>query len=278
MRTRTCLAFLSVVAIVLLAAPRCAAASYDKAVMLHTHGLSSDAKRELIDLIFEKGTADAEKARAYQFLGRIAFEENRIAAALDTWRELVAKFPDSTEAASVKPRLVELSTLVGDTARETVDDVLALSYLHHADFWSRAKDESFTIDASWLSGMDAAVKWYDKVIAEFPKSKASRLAYEGKIRTLLGWGASRGDGEAQGAKADFDKYMPLAVGALTAFEKEHPDAPTLQAFRYQIAQAYWGRKRWVEARQWLQKVIAADGGGDGFYGDLAKRRMQRLEF
>jgi len=38
--------------------------------------------------------------------------------------------------------------------------------------------------------------------------------------------------------------MPQLLKTFNQFEKEHPNASTLQAFRYQIAQAYWDNKNW----------------------------------
>ena len=199
-----------------------------------------DAKRELIDLIFEKrGKAD-DKAQAYYLLGNIAFGENKIKAALNSWEYLVNKYPKSEEAKLVKERITELSEIVLGSAQEDLDNAVARSYLRHADFWSEDKSEIFKIDPSWISNVEAAIKWYDKVLTEFPNSKASRIAYEGKLRTLLGWKEVGQDGRAYGIRSDFTKYMPLLLQTFEGFEKDHPDTSTLQAFRYQIAQAYWG--------------------------------------
>ena len=65
--------FCLVAAALLLLASTSFAADFEKAEMLNRHGLGADAKRELIDLMFEKGASDADKARAYFLLGSIAF-------------------------------------------------------------------------------------------------------------------------------------------------------------------------------------------------------------
>ncbi|MDF1577886.1 MAG: hypothetical protein P1P81_05510, partial [Desulfobulbales bacterium] len=75
----------------------------------------------------------------------------------------------------------------------------------------------------------------------------------------------------------FDKYMPLLLETFVAFEKEHPNASTLQAFRYQIAQAYWSNKNWVKTREWLNLIIKESGEGDSFYKDTAQRRLKKVE-
>lgn len=153
--------------------------------------------------------------------------------------------------------------------------------------WHRSERKSsvFQIDTSWIAKVEAACKWYDKVIAEFPQSTASRLAYEGKLRTILGWEASsRYDGPAGGVRADFAKYMPQLLTTFSEFETNHADAPALQAFRFQIAQAYWSDsnvksagKDWAKAKEWLSLVIQRSGGADSFYKDLAQRRLDKLE-
>ena len=45
--------------------------------MLNEHGLTAEAKSELIDVIFSNA-ADSEKAKSYHLLGVIAFSENKI--------------------------------------------------------------------------------------------------------------------------------------------------------------------------------------------------------
>lgn len=292
------------------------AASLEKAILLNEHGLTTDAKRELIDLIFEKRSKANDKAQAYYLLGNIAFGEDRIKAALNAWEHLVDKYPNSNEAGLVRDRITELSEIVIGSAKESLDNAVARSYLRHAEFWSEDKSDVFTIDSSWISNVDAAVKWYDKVITEFPKSEASRIAYKGKLKTLLGWKEPGRNGESYGieasfyrglppnllssrekleaarakrkAEASFTKYMPILLQSFEEFEKDHPDASTLQAFRYQIAQVYWKHQDYnsasrnfvlkypEETKNWLNKVIDKAKGNDSFYRDLAERRFKKL--
>jgi len=253
------------------------AASVDKAALLRRHGLLAQAKTELIDVIFSSGP-DSTKAAAYYDLGSIAFEENSVSAALETWTALVSKYPNSDQAKLVKDRVDELAQIVGEVSKTSLDNVIAQSYLRHADFWSENKDPMFRIDSSWIPNLEAAIKWYDRVIAEFPKSPASRRAYEGKLRALLGWKEPGQYGESYGVKSNFAKYMPQLEATFAAFEDDHPDAGTLQAFRYQIAQAYWSKKDWAKTREWLNLIVAKSGEGDSFYKDLAERRLAKVEF
>lgn len=273
---RTKLLVLSML-MIMLAAPVSFAASIEKASMLNQHGLVQEAKLELINVVFSSSD-NSDKAEAYYLLGSIAFDENRISVALDSWRELVKKYPNSTQAELVSDRINELAQIVGESAKESIDNAIALSYLRHGDFWSRGKTKSFTIDSSWISNVEAAIKWYDKVISEFPKSAASRLAYEEKLRTLLGWEDPGRYGGKHGIKSSFDKYMPQLLETFASFGKDHPTASTLQAFRYQIAQVYWDNKDWDKTREWLNLIITESGEGDSFYKDLAQRRLQKVEY
>jgi tetratricopeptide (TPR) repeat protein len=252
-------------------------ASIEKAIMLNQHGLVNEAKVELIDVIFGN-SADSSKAQAYYQLGSIAFEENNIAVALDSWRKLSDKYPKSDQAITVGGRINELAEIVGETAKESIKNAVALSYLRHGDFWSKGKDDIYMIDSSWIPNVETAIKWYDKVIIEFPNSSASRVAFEAKMRTLLGWKEPGRNGGKHGIELSFLKYMPQLLESFDSFTKEHPNASSLQAFRYQIAQAYWGNKNWPKTREWLNQIITKSGEGDSFYRDLAERRLLKVEY
>ncbi len=261
----------------LFAASESIAASVEKAGMLNQYGLTQEAKSELIDVIFDK-SSESSKAQAYYLLGSIAFEENKVAVALDSWRHLVNKYPTSNEAKTVQDKINELSEIVGESTKESIENAVALSYLRHGDFWSKGKNNIFTIDSSWIPSVETSIKWYDKVILEFPKSAASRVAYQAKLRTLLGWEDPGKYGDKHGVKASLPKYMPQVIETFSAFEKEHPAASSLQAFRYQIAQAYWSNKDWKDTREWLNLIINVSGDGDSFYKDLAERRLKKVEY
>ncbi|MCF7496483.1 MULTISPECIES: tetratricopeptide repeat protein [Vibrio] len=253
------------------------AASIDKANLLSEHGLHAQAKEELIDVIFSKSNSKV-KAKAYYELGNISFENNQVSPALSSWKKLVEIYPSSPEAKIVKGRLEELSQIVGENAQESVDNAIAASYLKHADFWSDDRANTFIIDSSWIPKVEAANKWYDKVIVEFPNSKASRIAHEEKLRTLLGWEERGKYGSSYGVKRDFGTYMPQVLETFASLENEFPNAPTLQAFRYQIAQAYWSAKQWDNTRKWLNSIIEKSNGKDNFYKDAAERRLKKVEY
>jgi tetratricopeptide (TPR) repeat protein len=251
------------------------AASIEKAETFRQNGLITEAKKELIDILFTKD--DKAKPEAYYLLGNIAFGERNISSALDSWKKLVEKYPKSSQSLLVKDRVKQLAEITGEVSKVTIESAIAQSYLRHADFWSERKKEVFTIDSSWIPHVEAAIKWYDKVIQEFPKSEASKVAYEGKMKTIIGWEEPGKYGESYGLKIDFSKYMPLLLSTFAAFETEHPDASTLQPFRYQIAQAYWSHKDWDKTREWLNLIIEKSGANDSFYKDLATRRLVKVE-
>jgi len=261
----------------LFIAPQLFAASIEKANMLSQHGLTKAAKTELIDVVFSNAS-DSNKAEAYYLLGSLAFEENKISVALDSWRKLSKKYPKSKQAKLVKDRIQELAEIVGESAKESIENAVALSYLRHGDFWSRGKDNKFTIDSSWIPHIETATKWYDKVIKEFPNTNASRVAYQDKMRAILGWEESGRYGSKHGIEKSFSQYMPLLLETFSSFQKDHPNAPTLQAFRYQIAQAYWGNKDWKKTREWLNLIIKKSGENDSFYKDLSERRLKKIEY
>ena len=249
----------------------------EKAKLLSEHGLMQDAKRELIDVIFYASEND-QKAEAYFLLGNIAFEENDIMTALSIWSELSEKFPDSEHAVFIDDKIKELSEFAGDIITETTDNAVALSYIRHGDFWSRNKNDRLIIDASWLPKEDMAINWYDRIINEFPNTAASRLAYQYKMQTIMGWEDPGRFGSSFGIRRSFNKYMPLLLETFDSFESEHPEATTLQAFRYQIAQAYWGNRQWDKTREWLNLVIEKAGDGPSFYKDLAEYRLLKVEY
>jgi tetratricopeptide (TPR) repeat protein len=245
--------------------------------MLAKNGLVQDAQRELIDLVYKPGVDGAEKARALDLLATIAVERNNLRAALDSWNQLIREFPDSAEAQGAKEKLPLLVNVIGKLEDEGVSDARALLYLRAGDFWSKGRDTTFGIDSSWISNVEAAAVWYDRVIAELPGRPAARIAFEEKMRTLLGWKDPGQDGEAHGVKASAS-YLPQLEDTFRSYERAFPKAPAAQAFRFQIAQAYWEKKNWAKTREWLNEIIVKDGGANSFYRDLAERRLEKVEY
>jgi tetratricopeptide (TPR) repeat protein len=250
-------------------------ASLDKAEMLASNGLTQDATRELIEVIFSGDSKS--KPAAYYKLGSLAFREGRPRAAVAAWTDLVRKYPQAPEALSVKERLKQLAEVVLDPSKSTPDDAVAQAYLNHGNFWSNDKSAKYFIDSSYLPVVEIAVAWYDRVIKEFPKSSASRQAHEEKIKTLLGWSEHGQYAEKYGAQKDPAVYMPQVEAALAALETEDSDAPALQALRFQIAQEYWRERKGDLANRWLNRIVEKAGDTPSFYKDLAQQRLAKLQ-
>jgi len=223
----------------------------------YQHGLNDKAKDILITNVYSSSTASATKAKALYLLGQISFEEGRIKVALTDWRALVKDYPQTPEAKEIADRLVRLNEIVSKVSNDSVTSV---------------------IDSSWLPKVELASAWYDRVIQEFPGSDAAERAYERKIFALLGYKGPRSDDEAYGLKSNYEKYLPLVLDTFGSFEAAFPKNSSLQAYRYQIAQAYWDHRDWANTRLWLQKIVDKGDGQPTFYTEAAKARLQKVEY
>ena len=253
--------------------------SYDKALMLEEHGLREDSKRELIDVLFAPKSTKTEQAKALYLLGSISVDEGRVEAGLSRWRELQTKYPETEEAKHVTERAEALSSLVGESAKSFVTNAVASTYLRHADFWSRGKSSIFSIDSSWIPKVETAITWYDLVLDEFPHSPAALVAFESKMKTLIGWKDPGEVGMRYGLfRVENDPHMALLIQCFEDYLAAFPKAGSRQAFRYQIAQTYWHRQDWENTRIWLNKIIESEPNGKSFYIDLARRRLEKVEY
>ena len=247
-------------------------------------GLISKAKESYIAIAYSDsnsvfgGSSAGDVARALYSLGAIAFDEDRIELALESWTELTTKYPDSTEASLVKASLADLAQVSNQAAKGTIENALAASYIDHGDFWSDDRRKTFLIDASWMDKVDAAISWYDKVWQEYPGTKASKIALEHKMQTLLGWKDSGQYGSSYGVRRSFSTYMPRLLEAFAEYETQFPESGSLQAFRYQVAQSYWNQKDWKNTRDWLNRIVAAAGASETFYSTTAKLRLLKVEY
>lgn len=253
------------------------AQSFAKAEVLLDNGLTAEAQRELIDLIFAPGNSP-DKPKALNLLASIAVDKNNLKAALDAWNRLIRSYPASPEAAAAKTRLPLLASVLGQVSEETINDATARVFLRNADFWAKERDRIFRIDSSWIPNVDAAVFWYDKVIADQAGTTAAKTAYEEKMRTLLGWKDAGQYGEAHGVRSSPSTYLPMLEGTFREYEKAFPQSGAVQAFRFQVAQAYWKQKNWPKTRELLNEIVEKDAGANSFYKDLAERRLKKVEY
>jgi len=240
----------------------------------YQHGLNDKAKDLLITTIHSPSSLPAAKAKSLYLLGQISFDEGHIKVAITDWQTLVKMYPLTPEAKEIGARLAELKEIATKISDDTVTSVVAGSYLSNGDFWSKG-ERKFIIDSSWLPEVELATAWYDRVIKEFPGSDAAERAYEKKMFALLG--SVEPDGDASGLRFNYGEYLPQVLDTFASLEGAFPDNASLQAFRYQIAQAYWRNKDWTNTRLWLQKIIDKSNGQQTFWTEAARARLMKVE-
>ena len=278
-------------AVLLLAFSSIAVSSEDelsRAAMLAQHGLIRDAKLAYINLMFRVDD-DTVRAKCLYELGMISFREDDIGMAINTWRTLIEEFPDSEEGKAVKERIDVLSSKLEEVLVEHSEDETASLYLDNADFFSnRIRDDSWGIDTSWLSNEDMAFHWYDKVIAEFPKTNAAHRAYVRKFKTLVGSSGRSGGGFKAAAFGGGDygdygnkkaarNYMALMVFCFEDYMLDFPDGVFANRMRFQIGQSHWILNDNEKATLWLKKIVDSGQGDDDLYVYVAKQRMANLD-
>jgi hypothetical protein len=87
------------------------AASLEKAKALRSNGLRDEAKKELVDFLYDSTSPDDGKAEALLLLGDIALEEKNSDVARENWSKLVAAYPASPSAATAKAKLEVLEQM-----------------------------------------------------------------------------------------------------------------------------------------------------------------------
>ncbi len=243
----------------------------------YRHDLNLIAKEKFLSIYHDPGSSVDEKAKALYIVGQIIFEEGDYSLALEDWELLITKFPDSEYAKQIAIIYSQISDIVTfDSDRNSIT-LVARAYLQNGDFWSSA-DREFTIDSSWMPSVEIAVKWYDKVLKEFPGTPSAEVAYRRKLFALLGSSNSDDDHKAFGLKEDFKKYIPVVLQTFSDFEKDFPTSAYMQGIRYQIAQAYWTEGYTKNAKTWLKKIITCGNGKETFYTETAKARLKNLKF
>ena len=94
-------------------------ASLDKAKALRANGLRDEAKRELVEVMFDEAEGPTVKAEALYLLGEIAIDEKAIAAARENWEKLINTYPDSPFATTARSKLELLLQLQPSAQPET---------------------------------------------------------------------------------------------------------------------------------------------------------------
>jgi hypothetical protein len=260
--------------LVLLAVNDLSAQSLARADSYRVNGLIDYAKKDLIDLA-NSGTATPQvKAEALSNLAEIAFDEKNYRAAAASWRKLIDSYPKTPQAEVAKGGMALLAEVAGALDGDLSTEIVGRAYLRNGDFFSDGRQETVGIDTSWLPNVDLAVRWYDRVISEFAGSPIARTAYEHKLQTLLGWEEPGQYGRRFGLRSSPPDYLPILESTFRDFEKAFPDAPSLQAFRYVVAQAFWSwSKTDGKAKPLFEEIISRDPQGETFFGRLAMDRL-----
>ena len=159
-------------------------------------------------------------------------------------------------------------------------------------FLTASETISWGIDTSWLSNEDMALHWYDKVIAEFPKTNAARTELMSENLRLL-WEAAEvsgggfkaaafggGDYGDYGNKKAARNYMALMV--ISCFEDYMLDFPDGVICRNRMRFQQEGQSHWIlndneKATLWLKKIVDSGQGDDDLYVYVAKQRMANLD-
>jgi hypothetical protein len=95
------------------------AASLEKAKALRSNGLRDEAKKELVDFLYDSTSSDDGKAEALLLLGDIALDEKNGDAARENWNKLVATYPSSPAAAAAKAKLEVLEQMASSSLPAT---------------------------------------------------------------------------------------------------------------------------------------------------------------
>ena len=157
------------------------------------------------------------------------------------------------------------------------------NYLRNGNFYSEDKGRVLMIDSSYIDPVKASIYWYDKVINEFPNTPECNQALKEKIKTIVGWRDGYGDNERHyGLKkrVGTEKLFRIIQETFQKLEMDYPDDQHLEAYAFQIAQAYFYqmivyRKDYLKEKyeEWLRKTIELSNDKDTFYSHLAGIRL-----
>jgi tetratricopeptide (TPR) repeat protein len=251
-------------AIGLLLAGALSAQDVDWARDLYVHGLKSRAMEIYVAILHTPKSSAAAKAECLYYMGQMSFEDGSFATAMNDWEKLVAEFPDSPHAAELKDRFTQLQEVYSKAADPPIDSVVARSYIKNGDFWAGG-ERRFPMETKLLPNIDLGAAWYERVIQEFPGTEAADLAMQRKVFLWLDF-----------VETDYPRNVSGLLEAFAAYEAAFPKDENMQAFRYQISEVYWRHGDWLTTTQWLNKIIAASGGRNTFYSDMARARLENM--
>jgi tetratricopeptide (TPR) repeat protein len=231
------------------------------AIDLMDHGLDDKATEAFITLFYQSDE-DEIRSKCLFNMGKISLKKGNMQIAVKDWAKLVKSYPQSKEALEVKD---QLSSIIQSSQADSLNEIksaVAINYLNNASFYSKA-NERWTLDTSYLPSEDYAAYWCDRVIKEFPGTKAHELALKKKFFAYLGWktqyssyGIKRYGGK--------EKYMKLLEDIIKETESKFPSSGNLPAMCFQLGQHYWPDDD-SSAKKWFDKTKSVSSKGDYYY-------------
>lgn len=94
-------------------------ASLDKAKSLRSNGLRQEAKREMVEVLFDPEGSAESRAEALLLLGDIALEEKNPSGARENWDRLITDFPGTSFPATAHSRLDDLARSIASGESDT---------------------------------------------------------------------------------------------------------------------------------------------------------------
>ena len=102
---------------------------------------NNEAKKILIEVVFDPKEPDDSKAAAHYKLGSIAFAESRSEVALAEWQTLQRDYPDQALTLGIAEKINLISDVYGKSADTALDNAIAKSCISNGDFYSSDKSE-----------------------------------------------------------------------------------------------------------------------------------------
>lgn len=250
-------------------------ASIEKAELFYLHNLYYEAKIELINLVTENSDPNRDiNLKAYYLLGEIAYSEDNHKAAIDSWLIIFNDYPDSEYARLIEIKLKYLTEIYSASNQMLIENMEADTYMKNAEFWLKKKDAKFIIETGRIPSIEAGIKWYDKIIEDFPKTQSAKAAYYKKMMALII--RDKEENNFYGISNFYDIYLPTLVETFNNYVNDFPNSSLIPAFKYQIAQVYWDRNNFKQAYVLLNEIITDAGENETFYKDLAVRKIQLI--
>lgn len=236
------------------------------AIDLMDHGLDEKATEAFISLFYQAKDQKI-KAECLLNMGKISLKKGNVGIAVKDWSRLVNKYPNSSQSLEVKDQLTNIIQSSQDDSLNDIRSAVAINYLNNASFFS-GSSEKWTLDTSYLPAENYAAYWCDRVIKEFPNTKAHEMALKKKFFAYFGWA----DRYSSFGLKYSTTYMPKLEQIITETETKFPSSGFLAAMCYQLGQYYWGKNDEENALKWWRKTQSVSSEGD-YYFQLVSLRL-----